>query len=154
MKVSLVCVGRLGAAPEAALARRYAERATQVGRAQGLGPVEIIEVVGRKTGSAAEGEAILGRLAGAKLVACDEGGEALASRAFALWLAAQRDQGEARLAFAIGGADGLDEPVLAAASRRLAFGPATWPHALARVMLAEQIYRCATILAAGPYHRG
>ena len=58
-----------------------------------------------------------------------------------------------QLAFAIGGADGLDPSVRAAAAERLAFGPQTWPHALARVMLAEQVYRAVTILAGSPYHR-
>jgi 23S rRNA (pseudouridine1915-N3)-methyltransferase len=53
----------------------------------------------------------------------------------------------------IGGADGLDPSLLAEAKGKLAFGPQTWPHALARVMLAEQVYRAVTILAGGPYHR-
>jgi 23S rRNA (pseudouridine1915-N3)-methyltransferase len=57
------------------------------------------------------------------------------------------------LAFAIGGADGLDEAVRGAASETLAFGPQTWPHALARVMLAEQIYRAVSLLGGAPYHR-
>ena len=57
------------------------------------------------------------------------------------------------LVFAIGGADGLDESVRAAAGSTLAFGPQTWPHALARAMLAEQLYRAVTILAGSPYHR-
>jgi len=55
--------------------------------------------------------------------------------------------------FAIGGADGLDESVRAAADSTLAFGPQTWPHALARAMLTEQLYRAVTILAGSPYHR-
>ena len=57
------------------------------------------------------------------------------------------------LAFAIGGADGLDASVRAAAAETLSFGVQTWPHALARVMLAEQVYRAATILGGAPYHR-
>ena len=68
-------------------------------------------------------------------------------------MAALRDQGERRLVFVIGGADGLDESVRRAARSTLAFGPQTWPHALARAMLAEQIYRAVTILAGSPYHR-
>ena len=58
-----------------------------------------------------------------------------------------------RLAFAVGGADGLDPAVTAAARETLAFGPQTWPHALVRVMLAEQVYRAVSILAGAPYHR-
>ena len=53
----------------------------------------------------------------------------------------------------IGGADGLDPALMATAREKLAFGIQTWPHALARVMLAEQVYRATTILAGGPYHR-
>jgi 23S rRNA (pseudouridine1915-N3)-methyltransferase len=153
LRISLICVGKLGRAPEAALAADYAKRASASGRSFGLGPVEIIEVEGRKAGRASEVEAILARADGARLIACDEQGAALASRAFAGRLTALRDDGVRRLAFAIGGADGLDAAVLDAAAEQLAFGPQTWPHALARVMLAEQVYRATTIAAGGPYHR-
>lgn len=145
-------MGRLGHIPEQALAERWAKRASQVGRAQGLGPVEIVEVEARG-GKAAEGEALLKRAGEAHLIALDEHGEALASRAFAERLAHLRDEGVGQLAFAIGGADGLSPAVLACAHRRLAFGPQTWPHALARAMLAEQIYRAASLMAGQPYHR-
>jgi 23S rRNA (pseudouridine1915-N3)-methyltransferase len=77
----------------------------------------------------------------------------MASRDFAARLAALRDDGVRHLAFAIGGADGLDGAVSAAAIQTLSFGPQTWPHAMARAMLAEQIYRAVTILAGAPYHR-
>ncbi|MFI4951250.1 MAG: 23S rRNA (pseudouridine(1915)-N(3))-methyltransferase RlmH, partial [Caulobacterales bacterium] len=89
----------------------------------------------------------------ARLIACDEHGRARASRAFAEEIAALRDRGVRRLAFLIGGADGLAPELLAAADGTLAFGPQTWPHALARAMLAEQVYRAVTILAGSPYHR-
>jgi len=59
-----------------------------------------------------------------------------------------------RLALVIGGADGLSPELLKSANERLAFGPQTWPHALARAMLAEQVYRAVSILAGHPYHRG
>ncbi len=153
MRIALICVGKLGRAPEAALGRDSAERATASGRALGLGPVEIVEVEGRRAGMASEANAILGRAAGARLIACDERGRAMASRDFAARLAALRDEGVRDLAFVIGGADGLDPKVKDAARERLAFGPQTWPHALVRTMLAEQIYRAVTILAGGPYHR-
>ncbi|MEO6379638.1 MAG: 23S rRNA (pseudouridine(1915)-N(3))-methyltransferase RlmH, partial [Caulobacteraceae bacterium] len=68
-------------------------------------------------------------------------------------IAGWRDGGERRLVFVIGGADGLSEAVLGVARDRLAFGPQTWPHALARLMLAEQVYRAVTILGGSPYHR-
>jgi len=77
----------------------------------------------------------------------------MTSRDFAARLAALRDDGVRRLAFAVGGADGLDPAITAAAIQTLSFGPQTWPHALARAMLAEQVYRAVTILAGAPYHR-
>ena len=153
MRISLLCAGRLGGAPEGRLAADYAARATAVGRALGLGPVDILEVESRKSGKMAEAAALLARLDGAHLIACDEHGAAMGSRAFAALLARLRDGGVRHLAFAIGGADGLGEAVLAPSAERLAFGPQTWPHALARAMLAEQIYRAAAILAGSPYHR-
>ncbi len=153
MRVTLVCVGRLGGAPEAALALDWVARATASGRAHGLGPVDILEIEARKPGKAAEGDLILDRLGEGHVIACDEHGEARTSRDFTALLGRLRDDGVRRLQFVIGGADGLDGRVLAAARGRLAFGPQTWPHALVRAMLAEQIYRAATILAGSPYHR-
>jgi 23S rRNA (pseudouridine1915-N3)-methyltransferase len=155
LKIFLLAVGRLGrgAVAEAGLARDYAERATAAGRSLGLGPVEIIEVEARKPGKAAEGEVLIPHLADSHAIACDEHGSPLTSRAFAQRIADLRDQGVRRLTLVIGGADGLDTAVLKATAERLAFGPQTWPHALVRVMLAEQVYRAVTILAGSPYHR-
>lgn len=153
MKITLLCVGRLGAAPEARLALDWASRATAAGRALGLGPVEIVEVESRKSGKAAEAEVLLPRLDGAHFIACDEHGGAETSRGFAILLARRRDEGIRRVVFVVGGADGLDPRLLDAADGRIAFGPQTWPHALVRAMLAEQVYRATTILAGSPYHR-
>jgi 23S rRNA (pseudouridine1915-N3)-methyltransferase len=153
VRISLICVGRLGSAPEAALARAYAERAGAAGRGLGLFPVEIVEVEPRKPGMAAEAEAIFARAGDARLIACDERGRSLASRDFAARIAGLRDDGLRHLALVIGGADGLDPSVRAAAAELLSFGAQTWPHALARAMLAEQVYRAATILGGAPYHR-
>lgn len=155
MKIVLLAIGRLARSPESDLVKTYAERATQAGRSLGLGPVEVVEVESRKPGKAAEAEAIRTALASepAYLIACDEHGRAHPSRAFADRIARLRDGGERRLVFLIGGADGLDPSLLAAARETLAFGVQTWPHALARTMLAEQVYRAVTILAGSPYHR-
>lgn len=147
-------MGRLGDAPEAVLANGWTERANAGGKRVGVSPVEIIEVEGRRSGPQLEGESILARAGGAHLIACDGRGRTLSSSAFAARLAELRDLGEKRVAFAVGGADGLAASVLEAAADRLSFGPQTWPHALARAMLAEQIYRAVTILARQPYHRG
>lgn len=153
MRIAVVAIGRLGRGPETDLARTYVERATAAGRALGLGPVEVVEVESRKPGKAAEAEALRPHLEGAHVIACDEHGKTRTSRAFAQEIAALRDRGVRRLAVVIGGADGLDPALVAQADSTLAFGPQTWPHALARVMLTEQLYRAVTILAGSPYHR-
>lgn len=153
MKIAIVAIGRLGRSPEADLVRLYAERATAAGRALGLGPVEVIEVEGRKPGKGSEAEALSAHLADSRVIACDERGRARSSRDFATEIGRLRDDGVRRLVFLIGGADGLDPDLRARAQDTLAFGPQTWPHALARVMLAEQVYRSVTLLAGGPYHR-
>ena len=153
MRIGVIAIGKPGRGPEAQLAEDYARRATAAGRALGVGPVELIDLEPKKAGKAPEAELILAAAEGAHLIACDERGRAYGSRAFADHLASLRDQGERRLVFAIGGADGLDQGVLEAARSRLAVGPQTWPHALARAMLAEQIYRAVTIMAGSPYHR-
>jgi 23S rRNA (pseudouridine1915-N3)-methyltransferase len=153
VKIAIVAIGRLGRTPEADLVRLYAERATAAGRALGLGPVEVIEVEGRKPGKGSEAEALSAHLADSRIIACDERGRARSSRDFATEIGRLRDDGVRRLVFLIGGADGLDPDLRARAQDTLAFGAQTWPHALARVMLAEQVYRSVTLLAGGPYHR-
>ena len=153
MKITLLTVGKLGRATEAALAKDYAERATASGRALGLGPVDILEVEAKKSGKAAEAAVLIPHLADSHVIACDEHGAVMTSRAFAGHIARLRDDGLRRLVLIIGGADGLDKDVLDAAQSRLAFGVQTWPHALVRAMLAEQVYRAVTILAGSPYHR-
>ena len=153
MKIAIVAIGKLARSPETEMVKTYVERATSAGRSLGLGPVEVIEVESRKPGKAAEAEALKPHLADAHIVACDEHGAARPSRAFAEEIAALRDRGVRRLVFLIGGADGLAPELLASANGKLAFGPPTWPHAMARAMLAEQVYRAVTILAGSPYHR-
>ncbi|WP_340646850.1 23S rRNA (pseudouridine(1915)-N(3))-methyltransferase RlmH [Phenylobacterium sp.] len=153
MKLTILAVGRLARSPEVELVKLYVDRATAAGRALGLGPVEVVEVEARKPGKIAEADVLRPHLTDAHVIACDERGAARASRDFAAEIAKLRDQGVRRLVFMIGGADGLDPALVAAANGKLAFGPQTWPHALARAMLAEQVYRAVTILAGGPYHR-
>ena len=103
---------------------------------------------------AREAELILAALpASARLVALDERGASWSSRAFAERIASWRDRGLAELAFAIGGADGLDSAVLDRAEAVLSLGAMTWPHFLARILLLEQLYRAQQILAGHPYHR-
>lgn len=153
MKITILAVGRLPRSPEVELVKLYVDRATAAGRSLGLGPVDVIEVESRKPGKAPEADVLRPHLEGAHVIACDEHGTARASRAFAAEIGRLRDDGVRRLLFVIGGADGLDPSLLAAAHGKLAFGPQTWPHAMARAMLAEQVYRAVTILAGSPYHR-
>jgi 23S rRNA (pseudouridine1915-N3)-methyltransferase len=100
-----------------------------------------------------EGERVLARIpAGARLLACDAAGDSRTSEEFASWLGRERDAGRS-VAFAIGGAFGLSPAVLAASTSRLALAPWTLPHELARLVLAEQLYRAGTILRHEPYHK-
>jgi len=155
LKIDLIAVGRLGRTVENGLCADYLQRAAAAGKALGFGAVDLIEVEPKGgTGMAREAEAILAKVpAGAVLVACDERGGALTSRAFAGRLEKWRDGGSPRLCLVIGGADGLDQSVRDRAQLLIGFGSWTWPHALARVMAAEQIYRAVTILGGSPYHR-
>ena len=133
----------------------YLKRFDRTGRPLGLGPAELREIEDRR-GGGPPAEALLLRKAipdGATLCILDERGTVESSRAFADRLAAWRDAGTRDLAFLIGGADGLDPDLRSGADFALSFGRMVWPHMLARVMLAEQLYRAASILAGSPYHR-
>lgn len=158
MRLVIAAVGRLKAGPERELWLRYVERAGQVGRSVALGPVETVEVAESRARRAEdrrreETTSILAACpAGFRRIALDEGGQGLTSRAFADWLDRRRSDGDG-LAFLVGGADGLDRASLGETALVLAFGRMTWPHQLARIMLAEQLYRAATLIAGHPYHR-
>lgn len=103
---------------------------------------------------AREGERLLAALApGAQIVACDVGGKAMTSDAFAEWLQHERERAGPDLAFLIGGAHGLPDAVRAASRRTLSLAPWTLPHELARLVLAEQLYRAGTIRRGEPYHK-
>lgn len=149
MKARLLAIGRIKPGPEAALFAQHNARLRP--------PLEVGEFAEAR-GSPAEirrreGAAILAALpAGALLVAMDLGGAAPTSEALAAlttrWMEAARP-----LAFAIGGAEGLDPAVLARAEARLSLGPLTWPHFLVRGLLAEQLFRAQCIREGHPYHR-
>lgn len=159
MRLVLACVGRLKAGAERDLVTRYLERIRPAGRQLGIGACDMIEIpesAARRPEDrmAEEGVALLAALpAGAALMALDPRGRSLSSEDFARGMATERDAGRAAVAFVIGGADGLSDPVREKATHLIAYGTATFPHQLVRVMLAEQIYRAVTILAGHPYHR-
>jgi 23S rRNA (pseudouridine1915-N3)-methyltransferase len=158
MHLTIAAIGRLKAGPERALLERFVDRVGKAGRSLGL-TVAVREFAESRATTAAtrkdqEAAAILAAVPrGAVLVALDEAGTPLASRAFAERIAKWRESAVTDLVFVIGGADGLAPAIAERADFRLAFGPATWPHQLVRIMLAEQLYRVVTILTAHPYHR-
>lgn len=155
MKLHLCAVGRLRAGPERALVDDYLQRLERTGRPLGLGPVTEHEVEDRRGGGMAAEALLLGRTVpeGAALCVLDERGKTLSSPEFAQALCGWRDGGWQEAAFVIGGADGVAPDLRARADLVLSFGRMVWPHMLVRVMLAEQLYRAATILAGSPYHR-
>lgn len=155
MRLHLCVVGRLRAGPERDLIDDYLKRFDRTGRPLGLGPVVEHEVEDKKSLGMAAEAVLLERAcpAGAVRVMLDERGSVMSSPDFAQRLARWRDGGAQDLALFIGGADGLDPGLRAGADAALSFGAMVWPHALVRVMLAEQLYRAATILAGSPYHR-
>lgn len=155
MRLHLCAVGRLRAGPERDLVDDYLQRLDRTGRALGLGPAAEHEVEDRKGGGMAAEAALLSRTIpeGAALCVLDERGKTLSSPEFAQTLAQWRDAGRQDAAFVIGGADGIDPSLRGRADLAISFGRMVWPHMLVRVMLAEQLYRAATILAGSPYHR-
>ena len=159
MRLVVVSIGRLKQGPERELAERYRERFDDLGRKLGFRGLEIHEISESRardtaTRIAEEAAAISAVLPEkALLVALDERGKSIDSAGFAQHLGRWRDEGIAATIFTIGGADGLSPELQRKAKLRIAFGSATWPHQMVRVMLLEQIYRAATILAGHPYHR-
>ena len=153
MRISIVAVGRLRAGPEKTLFEQYLKRLPW--------PLSVREVAAEPAGRGAEerrrreserlSEALPDKTS---IVALDERGRALSSEVFAKLLGDWRDRGTAEIAFVIGGAAGLDEPLRRRAELVLSLGPMTWPHLVVRALLAEQLYRAHSILAGHPYHRG
>ncbi|WP_299164836.1 23S rRNA (pseudouridine(1915)-N(3))-methyltransferase RlmH [uncultured Tateyamaria sp.] len=155
MRVHVCAMGRLRGGPEADLVSDYTTRFDRTGRALGLGPLSVIQVDDRKGGGMAAEAQLLRRAVpkGSILCCLDERGTVEPSPAFARRLAGWRDAGQSDVTFVIGGVDGIDPGLRAEAQHLLSFGAMVWPHMLVRVMLAEQLYRAASILAGGPYHR-
>ncbi|MCF7778603.1 23S rRNA (pseudouridine(1915)-N(3))-methyltransferase RlmH [Sulfitobacter sp. M220] len=155
MRVHICAVGRLRAGPEKDLIDDYLNRFDRTGRALGLRPARVIEVEDKKNGGMPAEAALLRRAipAGSLICVMDERGRVESSPDFANRLGGWRDQGRGDLCFVIGGADGIDKELRRDADHALSFGKMVWPHMMVRVMLAEQLYRAASILSGGPYHR-
>ncbi|MDH3659893.1 MAG: 23S rRNA (pseudouridine(1915)-N(3))-methyltransferase RlmH [Alphaproteobacteria bacterium] len=151
MRVLVLAVGRDRPGPTAELVDTYLKRCPW--------RIDIVEIPQKNQGDRTRrlreeaGKIRQALPDNAAVIALDERGDDLSSRAFAEQIERFRHDGRSALAFIIGGADGLDPSLIEAADRRLAFGRAVWPHRLVRVMLAEQLYRASTILSGHPYHR-
>jgi 23S rRNA (pseudouridine1915-N3)-methyltransferase len=159
MRLIVIAVGRMKQGPERELAERYRKRFDEIGRKLGFRGLDIHEIPESRARDAPariaeEAAAIAASIPeNSVLVALDERGDTIDSVGLARHLARFRDQSAANTVFVIGGADGLSPELGAKQKLGLAFGTATWPHQLVRVMLLEQLYRAATILAGHPYHR-
>jgi len=159
MRLVIAAVGRLKDGPERELLARYRERLAGLGKRVGLSPVAWHELAESKAAStnrrcAEEGDGLLKLARDADaIIALDQRGKAFTSQGIAQLLARLRDEGRSTLAILVGGPDGLSPAVREAAHITLSLGAITLPHGLARIVLAEQLYRAATILAGHPYHR-
>jgi 23S rRNA (pseudouridine1915-N3)-methyltransferase len=159
MRLLITAVGRMKQGPERELAAAYHKRAQATGRALGIREIEIVEIRESRAQDAErrrveESIAIANVIPErAIIVILDEHGESLNSAALAALLQERRAEDRPAVCFVIGGADGLAASLRGRAALKLAFGSATWPHQLVRVMLLEQLYRATTILTGHPYHR-
>jgi len=160
MRVSIVAVGRQKRGPEQELFEIYRGRTLAQGRALGISEVALRELPesGAQTSALRredEARRILGQIDDrAVVVALDEHGREFTSEGFAQALQSWIETGAPEVAFLLGGPDGHGEAVMSRARFIVALGRMTWPHGLARVLLAEQLYRSVTILLNHPYHRG
>ena len=159
MRVLIAAVGRLKQCAERELAAAYRKRAAAIGRSSGLREIEIVEIRESRAHDTErrrteESIAIANIIPEQAVVAIlDSRGDNLDSAGLAELLRKWREQNRAAACFVIGGADGLAQALCARANHTVAFGSATWPHQLVRIMLLEQLYRAGTILAGHPYHR-
>ena len=138
MLLHLIVRGKIGRSPEAELVERYLKRIAW--------PTRVTELPER-------GGAVPAAPPASVTILLDERGSLLSSTDFARKLEGWRDGGKREVRFLIGAADGHDAALRGSADLILSFGPATWPHMLARAMLAEQLFRATSILANHPYHR-
>ncbi len=152
MRVSLVAVGKLKRSPLQAAFDDYTTRLSwpvavhEIAAAKGPTPAKRREMEAAKLQHHTSSASVV--------VALDKDGRDLTSEKLAAPIGDWQVSGRADVAFVIGGPDGLDDDLRRRADLILAFGDATWPHLLVRVMLAEQLYRAASILAGHPDHRG
>ncbi len=159
MKLIVAAIGRMKSGPEADLLDTYMTRARQQGRSAGITSIAVGDHAESRKSSAASRQAEEAAILldavpdGACIVVLDERGDNLSSEQFAALIGRELASGTSDLAFCIGGPDGHGDAMRAAARHTISLGRMTWPHKLARALLAEQIYRAVTILVNHPYHR-
>jgi 23S rRNA (pseudouridine1915-N3)-methyltransferase len=153
MRIVVAVVGKPRHAALATVIREYETRAAR------YWPLDVHEVREERASSVnasivmqREGDRLRERTAGARIVACDPNGKSFKSEEFSAWLQKERERGR-DTAFVIGGANGLSEALLQASAMKLALAPWTLSHELARLVLAEQLYRAGTIIRGEPYHK-
>ncbi len=159
MRLLLAAIGRLKAGPDRAMFERYWDRLSASGAQVGMGPATLIELTEGKAATSQQRKsdeaARLGKAVNTAdfTIALDERGKTVSSDAFAKILQTQIDNSCKCTALLIGGPDGHAPDLISHADLVLSLGPMTLPHGLARIVLAEQLYRASTILAGHPYHR-
>lgn len=159
MRITIGAIGRLKDGAERELFDRYAGRLDKAGRSVAIGPLNLVQHNESRVADVEQRQndeadrLLLSCQSVERVVALDETGRTMTSLNFAKKLAGWRDGGVADVAFLIGGPDGHGQAVRGRADLVLALGAMTLPHGLARVVLAEQLYRAVTILTGHPYHR-
>lgn len=159
LRLIVAAVGKLKSGPDRELFERYWTRLGQTGRKAGITQCSLIEVPEGRASSAPARRADEARRLGEAVPAnafkfvLDERGKALSTHDLAGLLQKRLEAGVGAVAFLIGGPDGHDESMRGSAQLALSFGAMTLPHGLVRIVLAEQLYRCATLLTGHPYHR-
>ncbi len=159
MRISIFAVGRLKRGSEEALCSRYLDRFAKAGPPLGLTFTGLTEIAESKASrpelrQQEEADRLKARFDNSQtLILLDETGKNVTSREFAGFVRSMRDDGVRDCWFAIGGPDGHDASLHSLAGQKISFGKLTWPHQIARIMLAEQLYRATTILSGHPYHR-
>lgn len=159
MRLTLLAIGKMKKGPETELLERYLGRTEKAGRQLGISSVLLIEHSESRAASAdlrksEEAGLLMGAMKpGGFLIALDEHGKDIGSADLSALMRKNMENAAPEMAFAIGGPDGHGQEILGAADLVLRMGKMTWPHQLARVMLAEQLYRSITILSGHPYHR-
>ena len=158
MKIEILAVGRLKDGPERELVSRYVTRARDMGRSLAVTGFDVVEFYESRAGrpqdrKSEEAQMIRQRLSDTTFIALDSKGQSIDSEGMTKKIETLRDSGTRSLSFVIGGADGIDPALVKDAQSVIAFGAVTLPHQLARIILAEQLYRSMTLMSGHPYHR-